>query len=215
MIGRRVGRTSIGTIPWLDGGLPRRGKAAYRPRTARGKSIDLRVFTRLVARLIVATRPSLPTDALRVLWVCCRELAIPRNVLQPAASPSAVDDSFSQALPTGCAEANGGLMHITEGRPLDAAGRPRSPAAMPGYLAGRPPRNKGLRYPADPPRVEEIVAVMREAGPGVHGARARGLIVVLWRAGLRISEAPEPGGARPGPRSRGDPRPPWQGRQAT
>jgi site-specific recombinase XerD len=80
-------------------------------------------------------------------------------------------------------------MHITSGRPLDAAGRPRSPAAMPGYLAGRPPHNKGLRYPADPPRVEEIVAVMREAGPGVHGARVRGLIVVLWRAGLRISEA--------------------------
>jgi hypothetical protein len=34
---------------------------------------------------------------------------------------------------------------------LDAAGRRRSPATMPGYHAGRPPRNKGLRYPADPP----------------------------------------------------------------
>jgi site-specific recombinase XerD len=44
-------------------------------------------------------------------------------------------------------------------------------------------------YPADPPRVEEIVAVMRQAGNGVHGVRIRGLIVVLWRAGLRISEA--------------------------
>ena len=74
-------------------------------------------------------------------------------------------------------------------RPLDAAGRPRSPATMPGYHAGRPPRNKGIRYPADPPRVEEIVAVMREAGNGAQGARVRGLIVVLWRAGLRISEA--------------------------
>jgi hypothetical protein len=30
---------------------------------------------------------------------------------------------------------------------------------------------------------------MRHAGDGVHGARARGLIVVLWRAGLRIQEA--------------------------
>lgn len=96
---------------------------------------------------------------------------------------------FSQALPTGVRRGSGGLMHITAGRPLDAAGRRRSPAAMSGYLAGRPPRNKGLRYPADPPRVEEIVAVMREPGPGVHGARVRGLIVVLWRAGLRISEA--------------------------
>ena len=37
----------------------------------------------------------------------------------------------------------------------------RSPASLPGYLAGRPPRNKGLRYPPDLPTVEEIVAVMR------------------------------------------------------
>ena len=72
---------------------------------------------------------------------------------------------------------------------LDAAGRRRSPATLPGYLAGRPPRNKGLRYPADPPRVEEIIAVMRAAGEGAHGDRVRGLIVVLWRAGLRIQEA--------------------------
>jgi site-specific recombinase XerD len=60
---------------------------------------------------------------------------------------------------------------------------------MPGYLCGRTPRNKGLRYPADPPRVEEIIAVMRAGGEGVHGDRVRGLIVVLWRAGLRIHEA--------------------------
>ncbi len=72
---------------------------------------------------------------------------------------------------------------------LDAAGRRRSPATLPGYLAGRPPRNKGLRHPADPPRVEEIIAVMRAAGEGAHGDRMRGLIVVLWRAGLRIQEA--------------------------
>src|SRR5579871_617129 len=72
---------------------------------------------------------------------------------------------------------------------VDVAGRRRSPATVPGYHAGRLPRNKGLRYPADPPRVEEIVAVMREAGDGPHGDRARGLVVVLWRAGLRIAEA--------------------------
>ena len=58
-------------------------------------------------------------------------------------------------------------------------GRHRSPATMPGYLSGRPPRNKGLRYPADPPRVEEIIAVMRAAGERVHGDRVGGLIVVL------------------------------------
>ena len=72
---------------------------------------------------------------------------------------------------------------------LDVTGRRRSPAAMPGYHAGRPPRNKGLHYPADPPRVEEIVAVMRQAGSGPQGDRMRGLIAVLWRAGLRIAEA--------------------------
>ena len=30
---------------------------------------------------------------------------------------------------------------------------------------------------------------MRHAGDGMHGRRLRGLIVVLWRAGLRIPEA--------------------------
>jgi site-specific recombinase XerD len=48
---------------------------------------------------------------------------------------------------------------------LDAAGRRRSPS------------------------VEEIVAVMRLAGDTREGVRLRALIVVLWRAGLRISEA--------------------------
>src|SRR5438874_8495246 len=72
---------------------------------------------------------------------------------------------------------------------FDAAGRRRSPATLPGYHAGRPPRNKGRLYPADPPSVEEIVAVMREASDDRHGYRLRALIVVLWRGGLRIQEA--------------------------
>ena len=71
----------------------------------------------------------------------------------------------------------------------DAAGRRRSPATLPDFHAGRPPRNKGMRYPADPPTIEEIVTVMRHAGDGVDGRRLRGFIVVLWRAGLRICEA--------------------------
>jgi integrase len=72
---------------------------------------------------------------------------------------------------------------------LDAAGGFRSPATMPGVHCGRPPRNRGLRYPADPPPVEEVVAVMRVADESACGLRTRALIVVLWRAGLRISEA--------------------------
>jgi site-specific recombinase XerD len=72
---------------------------------------------------------------------------------------------------------------------LDAAGRRRSPATMPGYHAGRPPRNKGIRYPADPPTVDEIVAVMRHTGDDRHGWRLCAMIIVLWRAGLRVHEA--------------------------
>ena len=72
---------------------------------------------------------------------------------------------------------------------LDAAGHRRSPATMPGYHRGRPPRNKGEEYPADPPTIEEIVAVMRAVGGRPDGHRLRALIVLLWRAGLRISEA--------------------------
>jgi hypothetical protein len=59
---------------------------------------------------------------------------------------------------------------------LDRAGRRRSPATIPGFHTGRPPRDKGLRYPADPPKVEEIIAVMRTAGDRAHGRRLRALI---------------------------------------
>jgi len=74
-----------------------------------------------------------------------------------------------------------GLMGIT--------GRPWSPAARPGHWGGCVPRNKGLRYSGDPPTVEEIILVMREAGAGPYADRHCGLIAILWRAGLRISEA--------------------------
>ncbi len=73
--------------------------------------------------------------------------------------------------------------------PLDRAGRRRSPATLPGFRAGHASGNKGLRYPADPPKVEEIIAVMRTAGDGAHGQRLRALIVIMWRSGLRIQEA--------------------------
>jgi site-specific recombinase XerC len=72
---------------------------------------------------------------------------------------------------------------------LDRAGRRRSPATMPGFHAGHAPGNKSLGDPADPPKVEEIVAVMRASGDAAHGCRLRGLIVIMWRAGLRIQEA--------------------------
>lgn len=71
----------------------------------------------------------------------------------------------------------------------DACGRRRSPAILPSFHRVLPPRNKGQRYPADPPTVEEIIAVMHAAGGDHDAVRLRGLIIVLWRAGLRISEA--------------------------
>jgi integrase len=72
---------------------------------------------------------------------------------------------------------------------LDVAGHRRSPATMPSYHQGRAPRNKCMRYPADPPTIEEIVSVMRVAGEKPDGLRLRALIVLLWRAGLRVGEA--------------------------
>ena len=72
--------------------------------------------------------------------------------------------------------------------PLDCAGRRRSLATLSSFHQGRPPRNKGLRYPPDPPTVEKIIGVMCAAGDDTDWLRLRGVIVVLWRAGLRINE---------------------------
>jgi site-specific recombinase XerD len=75
---------------------------------------------------------------------------------------------------------------------IRAAGR-RGPPPLPGdyaWVSPWPPAtHKGEQYPADPPTVEEIVAVMRPLGDRADGHRLRALIVLLWRAGLRISEA--------------------------
>ena len=46
---------------------------------------------------------------------------------------------------------------------FDVAGRRRSPATLPDFHAGKAPANKGQRYAADPPTVDEIIAVMRHA----------------------------------------------------
>jgi divalent metal cation (Fe/Co/Zn/Cd) transporter len=45
---------------------------------------------------------------------------------------------------------------------LDAAGHRRSPTTMPGYHRGRPPRNKGERYPCGP---RDERCLMRDATP--------------------------------------------------
>jgi integrase len=60
---------------------------------------------------------------------------------------------------------------------------------MPGWHAGRPPRNKGRRYRADPSTVEEIVAVMRQASDDRHGYRLRRHDGGPWCGGRRVAEA--------------------------
>jgi hypothetical protein len=50
---------------------------------------------------------------------------------------------------------------------LDAAGRPRSPATLPGHRAGCAPRNKGRQIR----EWRRFIAVMRIAGPGIQGDR--------------------------------------------
>lgn len=55
------------------------------------------------------------------------------------------------------------------------------PATWPPSTRGA---RRGRRDPANRPTAEEIIAVMRVAGDDAEGARLRGLIVVLWRAGL-------------------------------
>ncbi len=72
---------------------------------------------------------------------------------------------------------------------LDVAGRRRSPATYPEFHKGRKPKNAGQRYPREAPTVSEIVAVMNACPDTVSGKRTRALILVMWRSGVRISEA--------------------------
>jgi hypothetical protein len=60
---------------------------------------------------------------------------------------------------------------------------------LPPFLASSPDAhhaNKGMEYPADPPRPEEIILVMRRAGADRPGLRIRALTAVLWRGGLPV-----------------------------
>jgi hypothetical protein len=63
--------------------------------------------------------------------------------------------------------------------PLVAVGR-RRPCLV--FIAAARHATR-VELPADPPTVEEIVAVMRRAGDRAPGLRTRALIVLLWRAG--------------------------------
>ena len=65
-----------------------------------------------------------------------------------------------------------------------------SPATRKGYRAGASPANAGQRYPAEiltPDEVRALIAACSKRAP--TGVRNRALLVLLYRAGLRISEA--------------------------
>lgn len=68
--------------------------------------------------------------------------------------------------------------------------RALSPVVQRGFHAGRTPANAGKRFPAEPLTRDEVHALLRAiSSRGASGIRGKALVVVMWRAGLRVSEA--------------------------
>lgn len=74
-------------------------------------------------------------------------------------------------------------------RPRDRRGFYRSPVTLPEYRAGRPAPNKGRKFPPEPLTPREVLALIDACAKGSAGIRNRALIALLWRTGLRVSEA--------------------------
>lgn len=75
-------------------------------------------------------------------------------------------------------------------------GRPRNKVTLPGHNKGVTPLNKGRKFPPEPLTDEEALRLLNAirvkfpAGASdPQGVRDRALIALLWRTGLRISEA--------------------------
>jgi site-specific recombinase XerD len=62
-------------------------------------------------------------------------------------------------------------------------------AAHPSTLAGRPGHNAGARYAAEVLTPAEVRAILATCRRCPTGDRDAALIVLMWRAGLRVSEA--------------------------
>lgn len=77
----------------------------------------------------------------------------------------------------------------TQVRELDRRGYYRSPVTLAAYHIGKAPANKGRRFPPEPLTPSEVLALMEHCGRGACGKRDRALIAILWRCGLRVSEA--------------------------
>lgn len=75
-------------------------------------------------------------------------------------------------------------------------GRPRQACTLPGYRAGLKPGNAGRKWPPEPLTNDEVLRLLRaipqstKTGlPDTIGIRNHALLTLLWRTGLRISEA--------------------------
>lgn len=77
---------------------------------------------------------------------------------------------------------------IVVGELVDWRGRPRSPATVAAHHEGCTPWNAGRRFPAEVLTPEEIKAILDAFSEGSSGIRNRAVVVMMWRAGLRIGE---------------------------
>lgn len=71
----------------------------------------------------------------------------------------------------------------------DRRGRRRSKGNRPGARIGRAPGNKGRTFDPSAPTVEEIVDLLHACTDDAYGLRLRALTILLWRTGMRVSEA--------------------------
>jgi len=65
----------------------------------------------------------------------------------------------------------------------------RTAGAFPGAGRGKEPSQKGLTLPAEILTPEEVLAILDECRDTTTGIRDRALITVMYRSGLRVSEA--------------------------
>jgi site-specific recombinase XerD len=71
----------------------------------------------------------------------------------------------------------------------DLAARPIPLVCRPGYRQGMPGTTAGRRFPPEPLTRRELGRLLRTYGRSPSGRRDRALVVLLWRTGLRVSEA--------------------------
>lgn len=68
-------------------------------------------------------------------------------------------------------------------------GRPRGLITLPGHGKGIKPPNTGLTFPPEPLAADEVFRLLTGCAVTKAGVRNRALIALLWRTGLRVSEA--------------------------